>query len=92
MRIDKFLKVARLIKRRPVAKEVAGAGRLQVNGQVAKAGTEVQPGDEVTIRYGRKIVKVRVESLENTAQKGEAASLYTTLEETKVDDNRADLE
>ena len=86
MRIDKFLKVARLIKRRTIAKEVAGAGRLQVNGQVAKAGTEVKPGDEVTIRYGRKTVKVRMENLENAAQKGEAASLYTTLEETKVDD------
>ena len=86
MRIDKFLKVARLIKRRTVAKEVAGAGRLQVNDQVAKAGTEVKAGDEVTIRYGRKIVKVRVETLENAAQKGEASSLYTTLEETKVDD------
>ncbi|SDJ16776.1 RNA-binding S4 domain-containing protein [Natribacillus halophilus] len=86
MRIDKFLKVSRLIKRRTIAKEVAGAGRLQVNGQVAKAGTEVSPGDEVTIQYGRKTVKVRVERLDNAAQKGEATNLYTTLEEAKAEE------
>ncbi|MBB6451548.1 ribosomal 50S subunit-recycling heat shock protein [Geomicrobium halophilum] len=86
MRIDKFLKVSRLIKRRTIAKEVAGAGRLQVNGQVAKAGTEVVPGDEVTIRYGRKTLKVRVEHLGNAPQKEQAATMYTTLEEKKVDE------
>lgn len=54
MRIDKFLKVSRIIKRRTVAKEVAGAGRITVNGHAAKAGTEVNPGDEVSIRFGKK--------------------------------------
>ncbi|EZH64397.1 hypothetical protein DH09_21670 [Bacillaceae bacterium JMAK1] len=81
MRIDKFLKVSRIIKRRTVAKEVAAAGRITVNGHAAKAGTEVIPGDEVSIRFGKKTLRVKVESINSAAQKNEAAHMYTTIEE-----------
>ncbi|GAK04879.1 ribosome-associated heat shock protein [Geomicrobium sp. JCM 19037] len=87
MRIDKFLKVSRIIKRRTVAKEVAGAGRIQVNGNAAKAGTEVIPGDEIAIRFGKKTLTVRVESTASAAHKDQAAHMYTTLNEQYHDDN-----
>ena len=61
MRLDKFLKVSRLIKRRTLAKEVADQGRITVNGKVAKASSAIKAGDELAIRFGQKIVTARVE-------------------------------
>ncbi|QKS69646.1 RNA-binding S4 domain-containing protein [Paenalkalicoccus suaedae] len=83
MRLDKFLKVSRLIKRRTMAKEVADQGRVLVNGLQAKAGTPVKPGDELTIQFGQKDVVVRVERMEENARKEDAATFYTVLKETR---------
>lgn len=85
MRLDKFLKVSRLIKRRTLAKEVAEQGRVEVNGNKAKAGTDVKPGDELTIRYGQKTVKVKVERTEDSARKEEAASFYEIISEERIE-------
>lgn len=82
MRLDKFLKVSRLIRRRTVARGVAAAGRVLVNGRPAKPGTEVKVGDELTIDYGSRRLRVRVLGVPETARAGEAASLYEVLEET----------
>jgi ribosomal 50S subunit-recycling heat shock protein len=85
MRIDKFLKVSRLIRRRTLAKQVADQGRIEINGQVAKASSTVKGGDEVAIRFGQKIVTVKVEMIKNTTKKDEAESMYTLLEEKVVE-------
>ena len=81
MRIDKFLKVSRLIKRRTVANEVADAGRISVNGREVKASYQVKIGDEVQIMFGTKPVKVKVLSVENTVSKDGAREMYTVIEE-----------
>lgn len=86
MRLDKFLKVSRIIKRRTLAKEVADQGRVFVNGQQAKASSNVKAGDELTIRLGQKIIKVRVESLQESTRKEDAASLYSVLSEEKIEE------
>jgi ribosomal 50S subunit-recycling heat shock protein len=85
MRIDKFLKVSRLIRRRTLAKQVADHGRIEINGQVAKASSTVKGGDEVAIRFGQKIVTVRVEMIKNTTKKDDAESMYTLLGEKVVE-------
>lgn len=81
MRIDKFLKVSRLIKRRTVANEVADAGRIIVNGKEVKASYQVKIGDEIQIMFGTKPVKVKVLNVENTVSKDGARELYTVIEE-----------
>ena len=79
MRLDKYLKVSRLIKRRPVANEACDAGRIQVNGKVAKASLNIKVGDIIEITFGDKVVKVEVLSIEETYKKGEAKELYRVL-------------
>ena len=79
MRLDKFLKVSRLIKRRPVANEACDAGRIQVNGKVAKASLNIKVGDIIEITFGDKVVKVEVLSIEETYKKDEAKELYRVL-------------
>ncbi|GLX70879.1 RNA-binding S4 domain-containing protein [Paenibacillus glycanilyticus] len=81
MRLDKFLKVSRLIKRRTVAKDVSEQGRVWINGREAKASSTVKPGDELTIQYGQKTVTVRVERIAETTRKDEAGELYTLVKE-----------
>ena len=81
MRIDKFLKVSRLIKRRTVANEVADAGRIVVNGKEVKASYQVKLGDEVQIMFGNKPVKVKVLSVDNVNTKDGAREMYTVIEE-----------
>ena len=81
MRIDKFLKVSRLIKRRTVANEVADAGRIIVNGREVKASYQVKIGDEGQRMFGTKPVKVKVLSIENTVSKDGAREMYTVIEE-----------
>jgi len=76
MRLDKYLKVSRIIKRRTVANEACDAGRVTVNGRVAKAGTDIRPGDEISILFGDKTVSVRVLSVAETVKKEEAQGLY----------------
>lgn len=85
MRLDKFLKVSRLIKRRTLAKEVADQGRIQLNGQVAKASTEVKVGDELQIRFGNKLVTVVIDSIAEHARKEDAKEMYRLLKEEKMD-------
>lgn len=79
MRLDKFLKVSRLIKRRTVANEACDAGRVLVNGKVAKASLNVKVGDIIEIQFGTKMVKVRVEAIAQTTKKDEAAELFSYI-------------
>ena len=76
MRLDKFLKVSRLIKRRTVANEACDAGRVMVNGKPAKASVNVKVGDEIEVLFGQKSVKVRVLDLQDTTRKEEAKDLF----------------
>ncbi|MCZ0703595.1 ribosomal 50S subunit-recycling heat shock protein [Natronobacillus azotifigens] len=85
MRLDKFLKISRLIKRRTLAKEVADQGRITINGSQAKASSNVVVGDELAIRFGQKIVTIRVESVKEVVRKDEATTLYTVMKEEKVE-------
>lgn len=84
MRLDKFLKVSRLIKRRTLAKEVSDQGRIEINGKEAKASSTVKVGDELTLRLGQRRVTVRVNQIQETSRKEEAAEMYTILSEEKV--------
>lgn len=79
MRLDKFLKVSRLIKRRTVAKEACEAGRVMVNGKTAKAMTDVNPGDIIEIGFGTKAVKAEVLDVKETTRKEEAKELFRYL-------------
>lgn len=79
MRLDKYLKVSRLIKRRTVANEACDAGRVMINGKAAKAGAEVKPGDEITINFGNKDVKVEVVTVAETVKKEEAKEMFRYL-------------
>ena len=79
MRLDKYLKVSRLIKRRPVANEACDAGRILVNDKVAKASLNVKPGDVITISFGNKEVKVEVLDVQETVRKETAAELFRYL-------------
>ena len=79
MRLDKFLKVSRLIKLRTVANEACDAGRVSVNGQVAKASVKVKVGDIIEIQFGTKTVKVEVLDIRDTTKKDEAGDLFKYL-------------
>ncbi len=79
MRLDKFLKVSRLIKRRTVANEACDAGRVTVNGKPAKASAAVKAGDIIEIGFGSKAVKVEVLDVQETTRKDDAAELYRVL-------------
>lgn len=76
MRLDKFLKVSRLIKRRTVANEACDAGRVMVNGKPAKASVKVKVGDVIEILFGTKSVKVRVLDIQDTTKKEQAKELF----------------
>jgi len=79
MRVDKFLKVSRIIKRRTVAGDACDAGRIVVNGKVVKPSYQVKPGDVLEIAFGDRILKVEILSVAEHAAKEEAASLYREL-------------
>lgn len=76
MRLDKYLKVSRLIKRRTLAKEASEAERILVNGNVAKPSKEIKVGDILTITYGKKIIEVEVTSLIDSTKKTDASLMY----------------
>ncbi len=80
MRLDKYLKVTRLIKRRTVANEACDAGRIEVNGKPARASYDVKVGDEILIRLGQKPLRVKVLNVTEYATKENAADNYTILE------------
>lgn len=84
MRLDKFLKVSRVIKRRTLAKEVCDTGRVSVNGKVAKPSQEVKAGDIMELDFGTKRVKVEILDTPNAVRADQAKDLYRTLEETKI--------
>ena len=79
MRLDKFLKVSRLIKRRTVANEACDAGRVMVNNKPAKASTNVKAGDIIEIAFGNKTVRVEVLDIQDTTKKDEAKELFKYL-------------
>ncbi len=79
MRLDKYLKISRLIKRRTVANEACDAGRVSVNGKVAKASQDVKVGDTIEIGFGTKNVKVEVLAVLDTSKKEEAKELFRYL-------------
>lgn len=79
MRLDKFLKVSRLIKRRTVANEACDAGRVLVNEKPAKASAQVKAGDIIEIQFGSKAVKVEVQEVKDTVRKEDAENLYRYL-------------
>ena len=84
MRLDKFLKVSRLIKRRTLAKQVADQGRITINGNKAKAGTEVANGDEITIKFGQKLVTIKVNEVQEVVRKNEASMMYEVIKEEEI--------
>ena len=79
MRLDKFLKVSRLIKRRTIANEACDTGRISVNGKVQKASYDVKVGDVISIRFGEKLVEARVLSVKEPIRKEEAEELFEYL-------------
>ena len=79
MRLDKYLKVSRLIKRRTVANEACDTGRVTINGKVAKASAQVKAGDVIEIAFGSRSVKAEVLSVAETVRKGEAQELFRYL-------------
>ena len=81
MRLDIYLKVSRIIKRRTVANEACSGGRVTLNGRVAKPGAEVKAGDVLTIRFGEHLGRYEVLSVAETVRKDAASSLYRVLEE-----------
>ena len=81
MRLDKYLKVSRIIKRRPVAKEVADKGRIKVNGVLAKSSTDLKIGDQVEVRFGNKLLTVRVLEMKDSTKKEDATKMFKILSE-----------
>lgn len=80
MRLDKYLKVSRLIKRRTVAKEACDTGRVSINGKEAKPGTEIKPGDIIEIRFGNRFLKAEVVDTSEVVKKEGAADMYKIIE------------
>ena len=80
MRLDKYLKNSRIIKRRTVAKDACEQGRVEVNGKVAKPGLELKTGDVIQITFGNNILKVKVVSMPETVRKDDAQDMYEVIE------------
>ncbi|MBQ6960773.1 MAG: RNA-binding S4 domain-containing protein [Clostridia bacterium] len=82
MRLDKYLKVSRIIKRRTVAKEACDGGRVTINGKVAKAGAEIKEGDVMEIRFGNRVGRYEITDVKEVVRKENAAEMYRVLEES----------
>ena len=91
MRIDKFLKVSRIIKRRTLAKGVCDAGRVQINGRPAKAGTEVAVGDRLCLIYGPRLLEVEIVEIKETMAANQAATMYRVLREERLKQEQDEL-
>ena len=85
MRIDKFLKVSRLIKRRTVAKDACDSGRVSLNGKTVKAGAAVKEGDLIELTYASRSVKAKVLNVREIVRKDEAAEMYEILEGAEIE-------
>ena len=83
MRLDKFLKVSRIIKRRALAKEVGDAGRIELNGRIAKPGSEVKPGDILVLDFGRRKLEVEILEVKESVRAERAGEMYRVIEETQ---------
>lgn len=84
MRLDKFLKVSRLIKRRTVANDACDSERISVNGKPAKASYNVKLGDKITVAFGTKSITVRVLDIKDTTKKAEATGMYEIISESEA--------
>ena len=80
MRLDKYLKVSRIIKRRTIANEACDAGRVEINGKVAKASQDVKIGDIVAIKFGDKVTKLEILEIKETVRKEDAQLMYRAVE------------
>ena len=85
MRLDKYLKTARILKRREAAKELALQGRIQVNGRVAKPSTEIQIGEVIRIEFGYRILEIKVTDIQKQVSKKNAALLFEIIKEENRD-------
>lgn len=85
MRLDKFLKVSRVVKRRTVANEVCAAGRVSINGRAAKPGAEVKVGDTLEISFGNGLTRIRVLGTQETVRKEKASEMYEILSGQEVE-------
>ncbi|CRH89468.1 RNA-binding S4 domain-containing protein [Streptococcus gallinaceus] len=87
MRLDKYLKVSRIIKRRTIAKEVADKGRIKINGVLAKSSTDVKLNDTIEIRFGNKLLIVKVLEMKDSTKKEDAEKMYEIINETRIENN-----
>lgn len=90
MRIDKFLKISRIIKRRPIAKKISDQGRVLINGNVAKSSSKVGVGDNITIKFGNKTLVVEVLKLVDTTKKSDSIDIYKVISEKYERDYTSD--
>lgn len=86
MRVDKYLKTARILKRREAAKELALQGRIQINGRIAKPSTEVEVGDVLRLEFGYRILEIKILDIQKQVSKQNASLLFEILKEEKIDD------
>ena len=87
MRLDKYLKVSRIIKRRSVAKEVADKGRIKVNGVLAKSSTDLKVNDQIEVRFGNKVLTVKVLEMLDSTKKEDASKMYKIISETRIEED-----
>ena len=85
MRIDKWLKVSRIMKRRTISQELAKNQRVEINGKIVKPSKEVNVGDEVSVQFGSRKITVRVLSIEEVKRKKDASAMYEILKEERVE-------
>ncbi|MEY8380286.1 RNA-binding S4 domain-containing protein [Ileibacterium valens] len=86
MRLDKYLKVARILKRREAAKELALQDRVWINGRLAKPSSEVEVGDEIRLKFGYRMLTIKVEDIQKQVSKQNAALLFSVISEDRLDD------
>lgn len=92
MRLDKYLKVSRIIKRRTVANEACAGGRVMLNQKVAKPGADVKPGDQIAIRFGEHVGLYEVLSIAETVRKDQASSMYKVISEDEAAASERNIE
>lgn len=85
MRLDKYLKVSRIIKRRTVAKEVADKGRIKINSILAKSSTDVKINDQIEIQFGNKLLTVKVLEMKDSTKKEDALKMYEIVSEKRIE-------
>ena len=86
MRLDKYLKVSRIIKRRTISKEISESSRVKVNGKVAKPSTKLKIGDEIEIEFGRSVLTVKVKELREHVLKDDSSMLYEIIDERRKEE------